>query len=196
MSTKALTDNQIAIHYHELSEELGYHSNTIAWIHCAIKTLCQRKKEQSDDDQPLHITAEELCAALIKDVNQLYDKPVQKTLRDLKLSSSQDIGKIVFGLIEKKLVTTSPDDSISDYENIFSLDNLDVYLSEAGIRKRTLSVYRWYRKTMWTFYIIGTAIVVASYCNLVGNRLAWGGWIIAMCGFMMQFVKRPTRKRF
>lgn len=196
MSTKALTDNQVIIRYHELSDELGYHSNTIAWVHCAIKTLCQRKKKEIGDDQPLQITAEELCAALIKDVNQLYDEPIQKTLCDLKFSSSKDIGRIVFGLVDKTLITASPNDSISDYENIFSVDNLEVYLSEVGIKQRTFSIDGWYQKVMWTFYVIGTVIVVASYCNLVDNHIAWVGWIIAMCGFMMQFVKRPAKKRF
>lgn len=196
MSTKALTENQIMIRYLELSDELGYHQNTIRWVHYAVKILSERKNGNSGNDQPSHITAKELCTTLIKDANQLYDESIQKTLQDLKLLSSKDIGKIIYGLADNKLVTTGPNDSITDYDNIFSMDNLDAFLSEAGIIQQTSRCYWWYRSVMWTFYIVGTAIVVASYGNIVSSHIAWIGWIIAMCGFLMQFVKRPEKKRF
>ena len=195
MSTGEINEKQVMIRYLELSDALGYSQNTIQWIHHTINTLCERKKAESNTAQTPNVTAKELCTALIKDLNQLYDEAIEKTLRDIKLFSSKDVGQIVYGLADKKLIVIGCNESVADYENVFSVDNVKAFLTEAGIKQRRFRFYKWYRKIMWTLYIVGFIIVIASYCRIVSSRIGWIGWIIGMIGFAMQFIKRPSEKR-
>lgn len=189
MDPQKLTQNQIKISYLELSDELGYHEDTIGWIHYCIYELCRQ------DDKAGHITAENICAALIKDLKLLYSEPLIQSLKRLKLNSSKDIGIIVHGLASRGLVVIGEGESIGDYDEIFTVDNIGTYLEKEGIKERNTDFSWWYHKIMWCLYIAGGMVVVASYGNLVNSRIAWIGWGIGMCGFLMQFY-RPQRKRY
>ena len=42
----------------------------------------------------------------------------------------------------------------------------------------------------WILYIIGGLIVFSSYLNLVPPGVGWIGWVIAMIGWGLQFVRK------
>jgi hypothetical protein len=46
----------------------------------------------------------------------------------------------------------------------------------------------------WTFYLVGTALVLGSWLNLVSPQLGWLGWVIAMIGWGTQFLPGVRKK--
>jgi hypothetical protein len=49
------------------------------------------------------------------------------------------------------------------------------------------------RKISWAFYVVGLAIVAASWVNIVDAGIGWIGWVIGMIGWGLGFL--PAAKR-
>lgn len=45
----------------------------------------------------------------------------------------------------------------------------------------------------WACYVVGIAIILGSYVNVVSTGVGWIGWVIAMAGWAMQYL--PAAKR-
>ncbi len=191
-----ITENELQIRLHEISENLNFNKSVIEWVFEGICTLHERIPAEATEKKISHMSGRDICRVLIKDLNQLYDKPIESVLCELEIKSSADIGKIVSQLADKKLITLSDPNLIDEFANIFHREKLDSFLQSEGIKRKKADYQRIYRKIMWLLYIVGTILVLASYGGIVSNNVAWIGWGIAMLGFFMQFVKLPEKKRF
>jgi len=40
-------------------------------------------------------------------------------------------------------------------------------------------------RVSYTLYFVGTALVIASWLNLVNYRIGWMGWVIGMIGWVI-----------
>jgi uncharacterized repeat protein (TIGR04138 family) len=196
MSESTISENQVEIRILELSDSLGFTKNTIDWILFGIKTLSDRKQQQAQDGVSYHISAKDICVALLRDVRCTCKDPVGVVLTRLKIKSSKDIGLIVYGLIEKNLLNASEDDSINDFDDLFDESNLGEFLANHGIGKSPINFQERYRQLMWICYSVGTLIVLFAYLLIVESTIARYGWMLAMAGFLMQFYKPPEPKRF
>ncbi len=48
----------------------------------------------------------------------------------------------------------------------------------------------------YVLYFLGTALVAASWFNLVSGRIGWMGWIIGMIGWAIpQYIKWQNNRR-
>ena len=196
MSEDSLSKNQVEIRLLELSESLGFTKDTIHWVYGGIGLLSSRKRQQNPKAESFHVSAGEVCAALLRDIRSTFKEPIREVLSDLGIESSKDVGRIVFGLVEKNLIKANDDDSIADFDGLFDQSNLDEFLVMHGITGKSLDIRRRYRQVMWLFYSLGTGIVLGSYLGMVESRVAWAGWGLAMLGFLMQFYKPPESERF
>lgn len=131
-----LSENELEIRLLELSESLGYQKDTIAWVMGCVVEISDRYT--IDPENPKHITAHEVCKGLIQDLCTLYNDPTEKVLLDLKIESSKDIGKIMYGLIEKELISQSENDAESDFSNIFLTANIDAFIDQEKLKGKGL----------------------------------------------------------
>jgi uncharacterized repeat protein (TIGR04138 family) len=194
MSTLGISENQIKIKLYELSDSLGYSMETIEWVYFGINqmSVCGT----GSPEERSHISAKTVCVGLLRDLVSLYNEPLEDSLKSIKINSSEDIGRIVYGLVEKGLISAAADESISDFENLFNIGNIKDFQKNENIQNKIMDSHRTYRFVMWLLYIVGFILVAASYIDLVNHKIAWFGWIIAMVGFSMQYNKPPEKKRF
>lgn len=186
---KPLSENEEQAVIHLLADELAIPANTVAWISASIGTLASRKTYA-------HSNAREVCAALLRDLNEFYDGDIETGLRWVKISCSEDVGRVVWGLVSKHVITTEAQDSPSQFDGIFHIDDLDRFLANEGIKRKRISLSKCKRYVSWTFYVVGTAVVVSSYGQVVSYKLAWIGWTIGMIGYALTYLPDPKRKRF
>jgi hypothetical protein len=117
-------------------------------------------------------------------------------LSEMKIDSSRDIGRIVYGLVDNQLINADEHDSVKDFDDLFDKDSLNRFLEQSGIRKSGFDFRRLYKHLMWFLYSVGILLVLGSYFDVVEPRFAWAGWVLGMIGFGMQFVKFPDPERF
>lgn len=194
--SEPITQNQAEMRVLELSESLEFRKETIDWVRASMGVLSSRQANRESSSQGTHISAKDVCRALVRDLCRLYKEPPEKSLNDLKIKSSQDIGRIVFGLVDKGLIAASKDDRKEDFADIFVTSDIEAFIRREGIKKNRLNLEFVWRKTMWLFYIAGTIVVIGSWMHVVPGNIGWAGWAMAMLGFFMQFVKLPEMRRF
>ena len=46
------------------------------------------------------------------------------------------------------------------------------------------------RTLSWILYLVGIALVLGGYLNLVSAGVSWIGWVIGMAGWLMGFIPK------
>jgi hypothetical protein len=183
--------NQEEAAFFVLADELGLPATTIAWISAAVGVLSDRKSPSAS-----HSDARELCSALLRDLNEFYSGDIEAGLRQMQISCSEDVGRVVWGLVSKQMIQVDPNDRASQFNGVFRIEDLEHFLSSEGIRRARFSWIRCKRYTSWALYIAGTLVVIDSYAGLVSQRTAWIGWGVGMVGFGLSHLPDPKPKRF
>ena len=171
------------------ADDLGAKADSLVWMLAGIHSLCDSRLE-------MDITAREICAALIRDLNWAWTGRIEDGLDFVGIGSSEEIGRLVFGLVANGLLHVSPNDRAEDFAGIFTRDSLDTFLKSEGIARRRVDVERVKSRVARALYLAGFAIVIASYGRLVSTKMAWFGWSVGMVGFALHYVKLPEPKRF
>jgi cell division protease FtsH len=81
-----------------------------------------------------HIAAPQLAKAVLECAKQGYGRRGSRLLREWKLDQSENLGALVFGLVDAGLMRARPDDSLADFDGLYSSDSLDeefIHLSMA-----------------------------------------------------------------
>lgn len=185
-----LTINQMEIRQLELSDSLGYRKEIISWVLGVIGSATESPEHTSAESDPLHTSASDVCRTLIAEAYEIHGARIERFLKDAGIDRSEDVGRIVYGLIEKDLVHENEGDSLSDFDDVFDSENIFRFIAEKGIPKNLLKSSAIYSGVMWSLYSIGTLLVFGSYTGWVSTDVALGGWVIAMVGFSMQFFRR------
>ena len=181
--------NKINAAIFTVADELGARAETLAWMLGGINSLCETRPDAD-------ITAREICAALIRDLNQFWTGRIEEGLDFVRIESGEEVGRLAFGLVAKGLLRVSANDRPEDFARIFTKDSLDGFLKSEGIVRRRVDFENVKARVARTLYVAGFAIVVASYGRLVSTKIAWIGWAVGMAGFALHYVKLPEPKRF
>jgi uncharacterized repeat protein (TIGR04138 family) len=188
MSTDAQTDEEarkqrsmVEIKLHEIGIETGYGRNAIAWVYHHLSP----ESEALQGAKAVELNAEALCVKLVRALNDSFPGELEATLAECKLQSSTDIGRIVYGLVDKKLIIAGENDRPSDFDQVYRLANLDEFLAAHGIKKRRVDWRNAQRKLAWTLYVVGGIMVIASYFRIPGYHYGWAGWITGMLGWLL-----------
>jgi uncharacterized repeat protein (TIGR04138 family) len=73
-----------------------------------------------------HLTAGDVCRAVHDYVHVYFNDAAEarELLSEWKLTTSEDVGRIVFAMVEAGLLRTAPEDSVRDFDGLFTLDAL------------------------------------------------------------------------
>ncbi|MFM7397536.1 MAG: Minf_1886 family protein [Verrucomicrobiota bacterium] len=92
------------------------------------------RKGKSKDNR--HVTGQQLVEGFRQHVLENYGPVSYRLLRNWGLRRSIDVGNVVFNLIEAKLFGSSPEDSLSDFEDIIDFKEAFQKPFESGAAKR------------------------------------------------------------
>lgn len=92
------------------------------------------RKGKSKDSR--HVTGQQLVEGFRQHVLENYGPVSYRLLRNWGLRRSIDVGNVVFNLIEAKLFGSSPEDSLSDFEDVIDFKEAFQKPFESGAAKR------------------------------------------------------------
>lgn len=177
------SDYQFDSKLSDVAEATGFTAETVHWVLSGLSP--EMLKRYAEESLGHHSSAFALCRTLTLMLNDAAPGRVVSVLRECELYSSNEIGTIVYSLVDKGLVRAEPDDRQEDFANIYDLDEFDRFLDEAGIRLRRVDPILLKRRAAWLLYGIGGSIVFASHQRLVNSDIGWIGWSIAMLGWLL-----------
>jgi uncharacterized repeat protein (TIGR04138 family) len=93
---------------------IGY---SLAAIYFVLESLERAKRNQSG-----HVHASRLCQSILDEAAQKFGLNANIKLREFGLSSSEEVGVLVWRLVETGGVRASEEDSIEDFCGLYSLD--------------------------------------------------------------------------
>jgi uncharacterized repeat protein (TIGR04138 family) len=96
-----------------VADRTGY---SLAAVTHAITTLERLAEVNRKAGGPGHVGARELCAALVRS-----GPPAERILREFGLCRSEDVGRIIFGMIDAKLFRPGPGESEADFAGLYAL---------------------------------------------------------------------------
>ncbi len=92
------------------------------------------KKGKSKETR--HVTGQQLLEGFRQHALEAYGPVAYKLLTNWGLKRSIDVGNVVFNLIDAKLFGSSPEDSLSDFEDVIDFKEAFLKPFEAGAAKR------------------------------------------------------------
>ncbi len=49
-------------------------------------------------------------------------------------------------------------------------------------------------RVSWGLYVVGTALVIGSWINVVSGEIGWMGWVAGMIGWGLGYVDQKSKK--
>jgi uncharacterized repeat protein (TIGR04138 family) len=101
----------------EVTQEIGCPVGVVLFVIAAlVDARTQRQRERGGEAG--HMTARDYCEYLLR----CRGEDTAAVLRELGLRRSEDVGRIMFGLVKKGLVRRQESDAESDFAGLFVLD--------------------------------------------------------------------------
>lgn len=192
---ESLSENQVEIRLLELSDSLSMRKETVAWVWGVVARATECATAAGDAQGVVNVSALEICRLLVKEANDTPGGSVERILNDVGIKNSEDVGRIVFGLVEKGLVQGGEKESPSDFVGLFESNDVSKFMGDGEIRRKRIKPGSPYKIVMWLFYGTGVILVLGSYFGWVRGDIAWAGWLIGMAGFAMQFYRPSSDAR-
>jgi uncharacterized repeat protein (TIGR04138 family) len=76
-------------------------------------------KGKREDDESRHVSGQQLCLGLRDFAIDQYGLMAQAVLRRWKITSCEDFGRIVFAMVQAKLMRKTEGDRIEDFSEVF-----------------------------------------------------------------------------
>ena len=73
----------------------------------------------TDDNEPHHISGEQLCQGIRELAIRRWGLMARSVLNHWNIKATRDFGEIVFLLVENNWMQKEPDDTISDFDDVY-----------------------------------------------------------------------------
>lgn len=103
------------------AEQHAYSAQVVGFIHRGLAYTVQKihGPEDADRDKIRHVSGQQLCQGLREYALQQWGFMAASVLRKWNVHATLDFGKIVFALVELKLLSTMPNDTLDDFKNVY-----------------------------------------------------------------------------
>jgi uncharacterized repeat protein (TIGR04138 family) len=112
------TSSKVDLHpFHELARKLGSPSMTVLFVAVTLQELVKRRRKEREELSG-HVSAREYCEYLLA----CRGEDTSAVLRKLGLLRSEDVGRVMFGLVDVGLIRRQESDSEADFQGLFALE--------------------------------------------------------------------------
>jgi uncharacterized repeat protein (TIGR04138 family) len=193
-------DSLIEAKLDEVAEETGYPRFAVNWIYRTVIYHSLLPKPEGATRQGL--SAEELCATLMRRANDVVPGGFRLVLEYNGLLRSEDIGTIVNSLVNRELLQREEDDYFTDFDGLYTIDNLGAFLDRQGIKLNWVAPGA-ARRAAIVLCLMGAAVALGNWLHpqvipnaFVGPVLVFAGIVIlAWSKYRTMMSKRDPLKR-
>ncbi|MEZ6143391.1 MAG: hypothetical protein R3B84_22720 [Zavarzinella sp.] len=113
--------------FDELAEELGIDVEAFALFDVVMQEISWHTLNAGMDDNPPHLGAAAFCRLLRSRTHHEFGEDSVEILKGWGLHRSEDIGRVVFALVEAGWIDASPDDKRADFDHLFLVEDYFAY---------------------------------------------------------------------
>jgi len=115
-----------------VAAELEVDVQQVKFIRVALTQAFQRRQSHVAEASS-HLTARDTCLAVRDHAIEIFQSPsrAHRFLRDLGITGSDQIGKVIWTMVDHKLLVTSHEDKPEQFRGLFTLDQLMQAVSES-----------------------------------------------------------------
>ena len=180
-----------------VSGSVGMSESTVCWVCVGVWQVSRRQAQaQGLAHGGMHVPATAVCRALIQDLCRLHEQPLAEVLGQLEISTSEDVGRVVFGLVEQGLIGASENDSPADFDGLFEAATIDAYVEAEGIDRAPFSLHKLWPKLSRGLMIAGVILLLAAQNDLLPGGFTWAGLVVGVGGFALIYLPPPASRRF
>ncbi len=98
------------------------------------KLLGHQERTDEQENRATHVTGQQLLQGARDLALQEFGMMARTVFRQWGINQTEDFGNIVFNLVEAGLMSKTPDDQLSDFRDVFDLDEalaFEIQLDEA-----------------------------------------------------------------
>ncbi len=104
----------------EIIDALGlYPAEAFDFVERGLSYTVERLHGASIQDEPRHVTGQELCFGLRDYALSQWGLLARTVLRRWNITTTLDFGRIVYALVDGGLMQKRPEDSIDDFRNVY-----------------------------------------------------------------------------
>jgi uncharacterized repeat protein (TIGR04138 family) len=105
------------IKIYELAHKSKYQPNTFIFVHEVLQACAER--------QPKHLTGKQLTLAAFIFSIKKYGRLARTVWEQLGLDRSEDLGAVVFLMVEAGLMSKQDEDRIEDFNGLLTVEDFD-----------------------------------------------------------------------
>jgi len=105
-----------------VAEDLRYHAEAYEFISEAINYTAENLGKRASQNR--HINGKQLLEGIADYAIMQFGPMASHVLRDWGITTSTDIGNVVFNMVNRQLLRASDNDSIKDFENGLDFDEV------------------------------------------------------------------------
>jgi uncharacterized repeat protein (TIGR04138 family) len=114
--------------YAECAQASGIPADGLFFVNDAIRFLPVHRRTGPDlsDTDGRHMTAADVCTAVREYANVYFNNPdeAREALEQWYVRTSEDVGRIIFALVDAKFLKATPDDTLDSFKGIFTFEDL------------------------------------------------------------------------
>ena len=109
----------------EIAAEDGrYDAEALRFVYEGLGATIQKIKEAADQDQPHHITGDELASGLAKLAIEKWGRLSRMVLNHWGVRTTRDLGEIVYLMIRHQWMTAQETDRIEDFDDVYDFQQV------------------------------------------------------------------------
>ncbi|RKY11486.1 MAG: hypothetical protein DRP65_04110 [Planctomycetota bacterium] len=106
------------------AEDGRYNAEALKFVYEGLGATIRKIKEAADEDQPRHISGAELSKGLAELAIERWGRLSRMVLNRWGVSTTRDLGEIVYLMINHKWMTAQETDTIEDFDNVFDFEEV------------------------------------------------------------------------
>lgn len=99
--------------------------HTVLSVHGDDKVQAVRAKDDPEAARDLHVTGQQLCLGLRDLAWQRWGRLAATVLKQWNITATIDFGRMVFALIDHRLLSRTETDSLEDFRNVYRMADME-----------------------------------------------------------------------
>lgn len=122
---------EVSIAWDKLKEQAGaYPPAAFTFVQEGLRYTVERLREHDADEDERHVSGQELCIGLRDYAVNQYGPLARTVLNTWNIQRTEDFGRIVFAMVEAKLLRKTEEDNPEDFEAVYDFD--EAFAAEVG----------------------------------------------------------------